>query len=544
MIDGLARKNATLVRGMFSEVKRSQELVSDMILDDVVEWFDRIGCHDKIRTKMKSRFGYGVTKGADGYETYSRQAVQTEIDANFYEALDIGIGQRIVGALANLFTRDDQDWQFTTTSGESDDATSEIIESHRSLGGAYQAEVSADRLACATESGAIRIVWEGGALRYEPVAPQHLKVLYGPTVVDDGVSRPSNPTSLDDAAAVVIRLSGNAQDAMGSYTVSRWIAYVGRCEQYPDGRCVTYVAAQRDWDKIPAPGTVGSYDVTRTESGELCNPLSWLANREQGVITEYPVVLLRGGHITVSDTVVPTQDTLYDSVIEMTLGWSRVLKDALSGALGREVLANPQGQSLPESTEGVVVLKPGQTYEIKTMQAGSITAAIDMLYAASGALANGWSVPSYTVVSRLGAAPESGIALAIQTAPLMEFASYREKINQHAILGMFGIERSLINYHLDSAVIPWDTRATWTAGTLSTPRPEAERVAGITAALDAGLTDAVGAIREYHGLATDSEAQEMYDALKERSTASPRLGASAPARVPGAGLPPRATRLV
>jgi hypothetical protein len=491
---------------------------------------------------MKSRFGYGVTKGADGYEMYSRKAVQTEIDADFYEALDIGIGQRIVGALANLFTRDDQDWQFTTASGESDDIAHEVIESHRSIGGAYHAQVAADRLACATESGAIRIVWEGGALRYEPVAPQHIKVLYGPTVLDDGVPRPSNTTSLDDAAAVVIRLSGSAQDSMGSYTASRWIAYVGRCEQYPDGRCVTYVAAQRDWDKIPTPGTAGTYDVTRTETGELCNPLSWLANREQGVLTEYPVVLLRGGHITVSDTVVPTQDTLYDSVVEMTLGWSRVLKDSLSGALGREVLSNPQGQSIPETTEGVVVLKPGQTYEIKTMQAGSITAAIDMLYAASGALANGWSVPSYTVISRLGAAPESGIALAIQAAPLAEFSQYRERINQHAVLGMFGIERSLINYHLDGEVVRWDTTATWTAGTMDYPRPEAERVAGIVAALDAGLTDTVGALREYHGLATDAEAQSMYDALKERASVSPRLGAAAPARVPGAGLPPRAPR--
>ena len=67
-------------------------------------------------------------------------------------------------------------------------------------------------------------------------------------------------------------------------------------------------------------------------------------------------------------------------------------------------------------------------------------------------------------------------------------------------------------------------------------------MAGIVAALDAGLTDTVGALREYHGLATDAEAQNMYDALKERASVSPRLGAAAPARVPGAGLPPRAPR--
>jgi hypothetical protein len=175
------------------------------------------------------------------------------------------------------------------------------------------------------------------------------------------------------------------------------------------------------------------------------------------------------------------------------------------------------------------------------MQAGSITAAIDMLYAASGALANGWSVPSYTVVSRIGAAPESGVALAIQTAPLMEFSDYREKINAHSVLGMFGIERSLINYHLDGTVIPWDTTATWTAGTIATPRPESERVLSITAALDAGLTDAVGAIREYHGLATDAGAQALYDELRARATANPRIGAAA-ARPAGQGLPPRAPR--
>jgi hypothetical protein len=542
MIDGMARKNSSVVRGLLSQVQRSQELVSDEVLDDVVEWFDRISCHDKIRRKMKARFGYGVMKGADGYETYSRAATQKEIDMGFYEAVDVGIGQRIVSALANLFTRKDQNWQFYSSTGETDETTADVIESHRTMGGAYHAQVSADRLACATESGAIRVLWEGGSLRYEAIAPQHIKVLYGPTVIDDGVARPANITSLDDASAVVVRLSGSVQSVAGHYSDCRWIAYVGRSETYPDGRCVTYVSPADAWDRIPAPGTPGTYDVVRSGTEDLCNPLSWLANREEGVLTEYPIVLLRGGHITVSDSVIPTQDTLYDSVVELTLGWSRTLKDALSGALGREVLSNPQGQSIPETTEGVVVLRPGQTYEIKNMSAGSITAAVDTLYAASGAVANGWSVPSYTVVSRIGSAPDSGVALAIQAAPLMEFSIYREKINARAIVCMFGVERCLINYHLDSAIIPWDAYVTWTAGTLDVPRPEAERVLAITAALDAGLTDSVGAIREYHGLATDAEAQSMYDALRERSAASPRIGASAP-KPAGLGLPPRAPRI-
>jgi hypothetical protein len=536
----MALSSTEITRGVLADVQRSQEMVSAAVLDDAVQWFSRYETVTQIRNAMKARFGVGITKNSDGYETYSRLGMRAEIDAGLYEALDVGVGQRIVSALANLFSRDDSSWSYTTGSGDEDSDTEELINEHRSVGGAGQALVAADQIACAVESGFVRLLWEGGSLRYEPIAPQNVKVLYTPTVIDDGVERASNTTSLEDAAAIVVRLSGSVQSTSGTYDACRWTAYVGRSAEYPDGRCVTYTASANAWDQIPPPGSVGALDVVRAETGELCNPLSWLVSDGLHTGSEYPVVHLRGGHVSVCDVAVPTITALYETAVELTLAWSRLLKDALSGALGREVLANPNGAPLPEVTEGIIVLKSQQTFEVKTMQSGSITAAIDCLYAASGAVASGWNVPAYTVVSRIGAAPESGVALAIQAAPLMQFSAHRERLNKHSIDGMFSIERALINYHTGEDAIPWDTTASYEAGSLLVPQAEVDRVAAIVAAQDAGLTDAVGALREYHRLATDEAAQDMYDALKERHAANPKIG-STPTR-PAVGLPPRAPR--
>jgi hypothetical protein len=516
-------------------------MVNDAILDDAVEWFDRVGCVEKIRAAMKQRFGFGITKTADGYETYSRNGIQTEIDAGFYEAIDVGIGQRVVAALANLFSREDSSWQITTPSGDVDEESRDILSLHRDAGGYDSAMVAADQLSCAVESGCVRIRWEGGKLHYEPVAPQNVKILFGQYVIDDGVKRAPNTSEIDDASAVIVRLGGAIQSAGGAYDSSRWIAYLGRSEEYPDGRCVTYAAELGSYDAIPPFGAEGAIDVVRIETGEPCNPLSWIASHyPEYTGSEYPVTILRGGHVSITSSPLPTITSLYETAVELTLSWSRMLKDALSAVLGREVIKNPDAVALPEVTEGLIALKRGQEYEVKTMNPGSVTAAIDGIYAASGAVASGWNVPPYTVVSRIGAAPESGIALVVQTAPLHAFSNHRWRTNRHAVLDMFDVERGLLAYHMDDTAIPWDSVYSYNPGTLSVPQDDASRIAAVAAALDAGVIDTVEAIRRLSKSPNDETAEELYAKYRDRQASSPRLGQPAPRA--SVSLPPRTPR--
>jgi hypothetical protein len=273
---------------------------------------------------------------------------------------------------------------------------------------------------------------------------------------------------------------------------------------------------------------------------EPVNPLSYMAATGEHTGSEYPLVVVRGGHVSGQSGHAPTITSLYDSCVELTLAWSRILKDALSGMLGREVIKNPDAVPLPEITEGLIALKRGQEFEIKTMNPGSVTAAIDAVYAASGAVAAGWNVPPYTVVSRVGAAPESGVALVVQTAPLVQFMGHRDMVNSGVQQALFEIERGLLAYHWGLYAFGPGSTISWIPGRVRAPQDTASITQSVIAQLDAGVIDAVEAVRLLSEAASDAEAESMLEQRRERATRVGRVPvAQAQARPM---LPPRVPR--
>jgi hypothetical protein len=514
---------------------KTSSLSTSADLDLATQWFDRIDTTTQIRDAMKKRFAYGIVKNSDGYETYKRGEMTAEIDAGLYEAIDVGIGQRILSALAQLFTRPGSGVAVMTESGDVDVDSTARLQDERKAGRADVALVAADRIASAVESSFIRVIGNGeSGLLYEAIAPQNVHILF-PAYIETrtGEERAPDESNIQDAAAIVVRLSAPA-DATGQ---CRWIAYIGACEEYPLGRCCSFSGSADSWSQIPEVGTPGCRDVYEGE--EVCNPLSLLkyAGGTMYFGPEYPLVVVRGGHVSGQVHPAPTITSLYESCMELTLAWSRVLKDSLSGMLGREVLKNPDASPLPEVTEGLIALKRGQEFEVKTMNSGSVTAAVDAVYAASGAVAAGWNVPPYTVVSRVGSTPESGVALVIQTAPLVQFLDHRDMVNGGIMESLYDIESGLILYHTGVEQLPLSAPIMWSPGRVRVPQDSASLTQAVVAQLDAGLIDAVEAVRILSDLGTAAEAEA---ALTERKERAARVGkiqtAAAPTRPV---LPPR-----
>jgi hypothetical protein len=416
---------------------------------------------------------------------------------------------------------------------EIDEDATAFLSGIRDTGDCDSALVAADKMACAVESAFVRVRgYSDGRLSYEAIAPQNVKILY-PLYIEDenGEERAPDYDDIYDAAAIIVRLGYSGCDTREQ----QWIAYIGRCEEYPLGRCVSYTAAADSWHNIPPVGSPGARDVYEGDS--VCNPLTLMtyAPGGQGSGTEYPLVLVRGGHVSGYVHPVPTITSLYESCVEITMAWSRALKDSLSGMLGREVIKNPDGAPLPEVCEGLIALKRGQEFEVKTMNSGSVTAAIDAIYAATGAVAAGWNVPPYTVVSRIGATPESGIALVVQTAPLVQFLAHRDRVNSDFMARLFDVESALLLYHTGSEAFAADDTVSWVPGRIRVPQDTSALTQSVIAQLDAGIIDAVEAVRILSDLATAEEAEAQLTVRRERAATNSRIAQAAPRPA----LPPR-----
>jgi len=522
MIDYLLDRNRDVIRQSLKEVKAMDvEADADMV-DDVLDYFERRTDHYQIREKMKSRFGIGVKKtdGETGYETYSREGFKEQVEAGSYETIPSGVGNKIILSLATLFTNETQSWAWVEE-GENgsvakNDEVAQVIQQHRLAGGFEVSMADTDFISVAIDSAPILLSWSAGHMTYRPFSPACLYAKYHDTIFDGGEERGVDYTDIEDASVVVIKLSSNRADSSEDPENDQYIAFFGRSEEYPYGRQVTYNA--KSWDKWPLPNTSGTESVL--PSGELYNPLSWLAATSDDYTgIEYPIAILRGGVTITSDTLTPISTSMYESVTEIDLAFSRLLKDGLNAARGKDIITNELGAPLPRSLEGIVALQKGQTLNVLGRTAKEAMDAIEVVKDEISTLASGFGVPGYMVIAEPTSVPQSGIALAIRTTPLIETRNRRIKLNKDQVEKIYQIERGLLEVHGD-VKLP-KAKQVWNPGRVVIPETEAEQLANLSAAMEKKLKSYVRAVRDYYNLPDDDAAVEMIEKIAQQNAENP-----------------------
>jgi hypothetical protein len=118
---------------------------------------------------------------------------------------------------------------------------------------------------------------------------------------------------------------------------------------------------------------------------------------------------------------------------------------------------------------------------------------------------------------------------------------HRDMVNSGFMEALYDIESGLILYHSGIEQLPLSAPIMWSPGRIRTPQDSASLTQAVVQQLDAGLIDAVEAVRILSDLGTSEEAEA---ALTERKERGARVGkvmtaASAPSRpvLPPRGLP-------
>lgn len=541
-------KARDLIRGNLRDAHRAMVSSDNDVINDAIAYFTRHGDIQLVRGAMKDRFAVSIARqhsvidgvsddGAAGYEVYRKGLVGEQIDMGMIETITSGTGGKIISALATLFSGSGQVWDFVDGTGENSEDAEELITSLREAGMFDTSALCADYLACAVGGSAMYLSWAAGGIKYHTISPTCIYAIYSDTIIDDGIERPVDHTDIEDATAVVIRLSESSDTAPDS---RKYLAFFGKSGQYPLGRQVTYTASR--WDAIPDVG-FGISEYT-TIGGEIANPMVAIGAEYGDEHTpSYPVVLLHGGHSMLQSSLLDTTDSLYHSCIEIDIGFSRLLKDSLNAARGKDIFTNQGMLPLPRCTEANVSLLKGQTLDVKGRSASEAVGALSVLNSLIVSVGSGYSVPDYYLVQDItgtnGGVP-SGVALAIKAAPLTAFREFRAKLNSPQVAKLYAIERALVRaFAPEQAAVLDDVSQSWDPGQVLLPEDKKIKAERIKLAMDAGLIDYVGAVKDYHNLATEAEAMSMIEKMSDRKDEFPAPTQQQPrrgARAAGFGL--------
>ena len=509
---------------------------------EAISYFDHNHSLEKVRGLALDRFAYYIepTKyDIENFQTLTNETIRrvrspaaTAIEQGYYELVVTGVGGRIVKAVSTLTSQPDQSIQFVDTAQETEEGapmdaedTGKLIDLLRERGQFKRAWAALDFISAGVEVSWMHVGMKGHNTFYDNVAPGNIWLVYGDKVVSHGegledFERSPDTHDIDDAIAVIIRLKSSQRvDKESTY-----LAYVGGCEDEPDGRMVEY-QAQEHWP-IPGPDSanekISEYEDKGT--GKRCNPLTRMLNygdknQKRLVKTEYPIVQWRGGYRMIEDSASPLTTTLYETSLELELGWSRILQYALSNARGKDVFNKSDTDdrtSLPDNLE-VIVNRSGSTYQKLFGGSAETQSAVEVLTKLSQQVSGGYHVPGYMVIED-GNVPESGYHLALRTQPLVDFRMHRYEMNDPNMTRIFDVERGLLGAYFWESVnklLSPTIEQKWDPGTWQPPGDEFERIEGIQQREDAGYIGPTQAVQEANRLPTRADAEEKVEEIRK-----------------------------
>lgn len=533
----ILERNRELIRRSLRAIAADKIECTAQAVTDAIKYAEHDDDITLVKDRLKIRGALGIRKseGATGYEVYTKQRTAEMIESGEYESIVSGTLHRIASCRAQLFNNPTSYFDYTDADGEPVEDAAAILNAHREAGGCKQALCDADYIASVVDSGPLFIDWKAGHLTYTPIAPTKIHFKYHDKIRDNGIERGVDYTDIDDCSAMVLELAGQPS----AIDEQSYLAVMGRSDQWPLGRYVYYTG--RNWEDIPDPGP-NVIDWT-TKGGDIANPLSVYADLTMGSC-EYPLVVIRGGvTITGGSSPIPTSTTLYECCLEIDVAFSRLLKDSLSCALGLKVISGLKGQNVPTCLEGAVAIhEEGGAVQMLSLPIANTQGALDNVMITAKTLGEGYSCPSYMVVSE--ASVEPGIALAIRTKPLANELDKRGRLNAESVARLFEIEKGLYSVYAGKDLVPPGTNQVWSPGRFIYPESMLDRATRLQQEMDSGLTSYVRAIMDKYQLATVQQAKELIDKMTEENAEYPAPKSSSQQQTNPltAGLSPRPPR--
>lgn len=523
---------ADKIRQGLSELDIIHGTATTSSVDTMASYFARQTTKDQILDKVKELYGLGIRTVVDPnntdavYETYVKQGFKTQVDGGMIPVISIGFGQKVVNALSVLFTEPGQKFSLKHPTIEDDlSDAQDLLNSYRREAGFLGEMVRSDRRSVELGSSAVFTTFHNGAFKYQVLKPSDVAFIWGDMIIEDGQSRAVDTKDIDDASVVILRLSPS-NDQAGSWN---FLAVQGESTELPNGRWTNYVAKEFT-DDIPPIGDPEATDY-EIEGVGPANPLTYyrLQNPEK-FVPEYPLSVIDGG-VAESSQVMPVSENLYNDSLSFDVQASRLLDTSGNEARGTIVIERDKIASsapLPETVIGVVVGSPGQKIDKLTSNGSASKQAMEVMDDALVHAGASYSVPDYMILSneRSGDEP-SGVQLEIKSRPLIKFRQRRIDINALSVKRIFDTERAYLDMFAegDENLIRQivDSDQVWEAGAYVLPENKKEMVDRLIALRDAGIIDTIAVIREYYSLATDTEAEDLYRIMADRSEEFPPL---------------------
>lgn len=545
-------RNREVIRKSLKDAKEEATDFENEAVDDSLDYFERLKDHPLTREKLKERGAQGIKKkeGEAGYEYYTKQRDAEKIDSGQYETITSGVGTTIVNTISTLFTYPTQSWKYISEDEEpADEDEVAKLWLNRDQGDWGNAMSKADWVSNAVNTGPLLIQWAGGHLNYRAFSPSCIYAKFHDTITDEGEERGVDYTDLEDATVVVIKTNSVRGDGQSRPDLSSYVAFFGRSKEYEYGRQVQYTANR--WDQWPEVGMPEANDWT-TKSGEIANPLSWLAAQDEGYGAEYPILLIDGGIVVTSEVATPISTSLYENCLEIDVSFSRLMRYALMNTMGTMAITNDLGNDLPRSLYGQIDLKQGQTFTLDAIPNSNAQVAWDITKGQSRAIAEGFGAPGYTILAETGGTAESGIALAIRTRPLIDNRNRRIRLNKSEVSRMYDIERGLYQVHTETSLLD-GVKQIWDPGRFIMPESMLDKTTRLNLLWDKKAIDYFEYLMELYNLPTAEDAIQLLKDRVQRETKFleenpdieiPASASAAPAARPGlpAGILPRGPR--
>lgn len=447
----------------------------------------------------------------------ARKDELVKYESNLIPTVVSGISQSILSTIACTFK--DSKFEFTAGDSSSEEAE-EFINLHRVAGGFHDTITGADYLSNGVQSSLIHIFPKGDWLSYCTIWPSAVTIVFGEKIFEKSgfgseTTRDVDVIDLEDASAVIICLGTVSTDRSFK---NIYLAYVGSCEGNELGRKVTYKATE-PWP-VPDVGDERIIIETPTSNGgEPCNPMT-LADRTQksiGAGYEYPMTVIKGDAPFCDSEVLPLSDTFARNCTEIEYLWSGIAHNIKRCARGKDVFTVGAATTRLPSSLDVIVCPQAVTYEFIQGNASGLAEAVNSLTTLTRGLASSRGVPPYVVVGPVPWAAESGVSLAIQTAPLLDALDKRIKRNMRQVDKIFFIEKSLLATMNPATVsVLSGVTCTWVPGKYKIPEDRAAFLTNLKTERDLETKDQVDVYREANGFQTDKEAIDDMAKKEER----------------------------
>jgi len=530
---------SSIFRRIFGDTDRQGTWVTvdSALTADILGYAGRKTDRTQIRDTIVRRYGTGIRMEKDpetgvDYVQYEKAGFRARMNAGHIETNTIGLGHKIAGAIATLFSEPTQNFDLVGPDGVDVSDADDLLNETRKEGGFTGTLVEADMNSIWVGSIPVFIEFVDGGLEYHAIDPGKIQVLFEEAISSNGKNRPTNKTQIEDSTLVIIS-TGTTEDMDNTY-----VAIFGRSTKYPNGRYVQFVSSG-DGQTVPEVGADGAFDWV--ENGEIGNPLSVYANEHPDEdLPEYPIATIHSCLIS-KDHLFPVSSSLHVEALEADVAASHVRATSSDNAKGTRYWRKSEDGSVqkpPKSLHGEIILEAGQEVKNVDADSGAPKIAWEILQEEMVATGQGFTVPDFYVSSRdhtVEAA--SGVALKVRSGQLTKLRGRRIETNEAAVDKIFKIEKAYISMMSDADQSTIDLLEqcdqNWDPGIHEIPQEDEKMILAVKELVSLGVYDTIEAIRVVYGLSSESEAIDKYEQLAERAQKYPPLGQTIQEEIPG-----------